>query len=96
LSAVERVRCEVALLGCEPESVVFTASGSEADNLAIKGAVRRQTELLQEVLERERPLQARLVERAFAPLDAIDVCGGRLALGLRRRRELVSVPRFER
>jgi cysteine desulfurase len=31
-------RFEVAtLLGCEPESVVFTASGSEADNLAIKG-----------------------------------------------------------
>jgi cysteine desulfurase len=36
--AVVRARCEVAaLLGCEPESVVFTASGSEADNLAIKG-----------------------------------------------------------
>jgi len=36
--AVERARAEVAaLLGCEPASVVFTASGSEADNLAIKG-----------------------------------------------------------
>lgn len=36
--AVVRARSEVAtLLGCEPESVVFTASGSEADNLAIKG-----------------------------------------------------------
>jgi cysteine desulfurase len=36
--AVGRARCEVAtLLGCEPEGVVFTASGSEADNLAIKG-----------------------------------------------------------
>ena len=36
--AVARARSEVAmLLGCEPESVVFTASGSEADNLAIKG-----------------------------------------------------------
>jgi cysteine desulfurase len=36
--AVERARAQVAaLLGCEPGSVVFTASGSEADNLAIKG-----------------------------------------------------------
>jgi cysteine desulfurase len=36
--AVARARSQVAtLLGCEPESVVFTASGSEADNLAIKG-----------------------------------------------------------
>jgi cysteine desulfurase len=36
--AVERARAQVAaLLGCEPDSVVFTASGSEADNLAIKG-----------------------------------------------------------
>jgi cysteine desulfurase len=36
--AVERARAQVAtLLGCEPESIVFTASGSEADNLAIKG-----------------------------------------------------------
>jgi cysteine desulfurase len=37
--AITRARCAVAmLLGCEPESVVFTSSGSEADNLAIKGA----------------------------------------------------------
>jgi cysteine desulfurase len=36
--AVERARAQVAtLLSCEPESIVFTASGSEADNLAIKG-----------------------------------------------------------
>jgi cysteine desulfurase len=36
--AVVRARSDVAtLLGCEPESVVFTARGSEADNLAIKG-----------------------------------------------------------
>jgi cysteine desulfurase len=37
-AAVEGARAEVAeLLGCDPESVVFTASGTEADNLAIKG-----------------------------------------------------------
>src|SRR5947209_12390337 len=36
--AVKRARAQVAaLLGCEPNSIVFTASGSEANNLAIKG-----------------------------------------------------------
>jgi cysteine desulfurase len=36
--AVAGARLEVsALLGCEPECVVFTGSGSEADNLALKG-----------------------------------------------------------
>jgi cysteine desulfurase len=36
--AVDAARSQVAaLLGCEPDSIVFTASGSEADNLAIKG-----------------------------------------------------------
>jgi cysteine desulfurase len=36
--AVDRARTQVAeLLGCEPECVVFTSGGSEADNLAIKG-----------------------------------------------------------
>ncbi len=36
--AIERARAQVAaLLGCHQDSVVFTASGSEADNLAIKG-----------------------------------------------------------
>jgi hypothetical protein len=33
--------------------------------------MQRQAELFQEVLERERALQARLVRRAFGPLDAV-------------------------
>jgi cysteine desulfurase len=37
--AVENARAQLAaLLGCAPTDIVFTASGSEADNLAIKGA----------------------------------------------------------
>jgi cysteine desulfurase len=37
--ALERARGQVAaLLGCEPDEVVFTSGGSEANNLAIKGA----------------------------------------------------------
>jgi cysteine desulfurase len=36
--AVDEARAQVAaLLGCEPDDIVFTASGSEGDNLAIKG-----------------------------------------------------------
>lgn len=40
--AVEHAREQVAaLLGCQPASIVFTASGSEANNLAIKGVALR-------------------------------------------------------
>jgi cysteine desulfurase len=38
--AVDRSRAQVArLLGCDPEEIVFTGSGSEATNLALKGLV---------------------------------------------------------
>jgi cysteine desulfurase len=41
--AVEDARADVAaLLGCQPLEVVFTSSGTEGDNLAIKGAARRK------------------------------------------------------
>ena len=39
--AVETARAQVAaLIGAEPEEITFTASGTEADNLALIGAVR--------------------------------------------------------
>ncbi len=41
-TALEDARDEVAaLLGADPSEVVFTAGGTEADNLAVKGAARR-------------------------------------------------------
>lgn len=37
--AVEKARAQVAgLLGCQPEEIVFTSGGTEANNYAIKGA----------------------------------------------------------
>ncbi|MFO0624007.1 MAG: cysteine desulfurase family protein [Polyangiales bacterium] len=37
-AAVERARAQVAaLLGCDPDEVVFTSGGTEANNLAIRG-----------------------------------------------------------
>jgi cysteine desulfurase len=39
--AVETARAQVAsLIGAEPDEIIFTASGTEADNLALVGAVR--------------------------------------------------------
>src|SRR5579864_6306598 len=40
-AAVDHARAQVAaLVGAEPEEIVFTASGTEADNLALIGAIR--------------------------------------------------------
>lgn len=42
-AAVERARAQVArLLGATPEEIVFTGSGTEADNLALVGALSAQ------------------------------------------------------
>ena len=41
-SAIDKARGQVAaLLGCEPDEVVFTSGGSEANNLALKGVAFR-------------------------------------------------------
>jgi cysteine desulfurase len=41
-AAVEQARAEVAaLVGAEPAEIVFTASGSEADNMALRGVAAR-------------------------------------------------------
>jgi cysteine desulfurase len=38
-SAIERARAQTAtLIGCEPDEIVFTSGGTEANNLALRGA----------------------------------------------------------
>jgi len=77
--AVETARAEVAaLLRAQPKEIVFTASGTEADNLALKGAfetaqpARRLIVSAIEhpaVLETARALSSRGAELLLAPVD---------------------------
>jgi hypothetical protein len=52
--------------------------------------LERQIELVQEVLERERELQRQLLERAFAPYDAVFDLLGQSATALHRQAEALS------
>jgi len=46
-AAVDEAREKVAaVLGCQPEEVIFTSCGSEADNLALRGAAMAQRKAL--------------------------------------------------
>ena len=67
--AVDEARARVgAAMGCAPAEVVFTSGGSEADNLALRGALDRHATLIsrdpaavllsevQALLSREAPL----------------------------------------
>src|SRR5271170_3340749 len=43
--AVDRARSQVAaLLGAEPDEIIFTSGGSEASNLALKGPIFRKVQ----------------------------------------------------
>ena len=79
--AVERARAQVAeLIGASPEEIVFTASGSEANNLALKGVLEAPGSARRRlivsaiehpsVLETARALAARGVGLTILPVDA--------------------------
>jgi cysteine desulfurase len=80
-AAVRRAREQVAaLLSCEAQNIVFTASGSEADNLAIKGVAltRSAGHLITSAIEHPgvlaacRYLQRRLGLRlTIVPVDGV-------------------------
>ncbi len=94
--AVETARLEVArLVGAQPEEIVFTATGSEANNLALKGATAaladaRRRRVLVSAVEHPSVLEAArwLGEHGFTlellPVRAngiVDPAGVREALG---------------
>jgi len=86
--AVEAARAAVAaLVGAAPEEMVFTASGSEANNLAIKGALATaaagRRRLVVSAVEHPSVLEtARALEAAGTPLTVVPVGReGRLDLG---------------
>jgi cysteine desulfurase len=79
--AVETARAQVAvLLGAEPKEIIFTASGTEANNLALIGVLEAAgagprhlvTSAIEHpaVLETARALAARGVRLTVAPVDA--------------------------
>ena len=93
--AIERARAQVAdLIGATPEEIVFTASGSEANNLALKGvmagasAERRRIVVSAiehpSVLETARALEARGFPLTVVPVSAtgiVDLARLRVAVG---------------
>ena len=75
-AAVERARESVAkLLGCRPAEIVFTSGGTEADNLAIFGLVRRGDHVITSTIEHHavlnscKHLQETGVEVTYLPAD---------------------------
>lgn len=78
-AAVEQARASVArLLGAEPSEVVFTGSGTEADNLAILGAIDPgevpRAHVLASAIEHPAVLEpCRRLERLGASLELVPV-----------------------
>jgi cysteine desulfurase len=101
--AVEEARARVAaLVGARSEEVVFTASGSEANNLALKGALAAAPEGRRRivvsaiehpsVLETARHLESRGASLTIVPVDAAGrVDPERLAAALAPDVAVVSV-----
>jgi cysteine desulfurase len=102
-ASVSRARTQVAaLLGCRPEEIVFTAGGSESNNLAIKGVAfaRRDRGRHLVISATEHPAvvePARFLEREGWSLSVVPVGAdgrvtpGDVARALRRDTVLVSV-----
>lgn len=78
-AAIEVARAEVAaLLGAEPEEIVFTGSGSEADNLALKGVALyhklRAVHVVTTAIEHDAVRKAALsLARLGVPVTAVPV-----------------------
>jgi methyl-accepting chemotaxis protein len=69
-SATDPLREWTSAMQSLTEAIGSTARQSDVAR-QLMAPMQRQAELVQEVLDRERELQAAVVQRAFAPLDAI-------------------------
>lgn len=79
-SAVEKARAQVAaLLGAQPAEIIFTASGTEADNLALAGAARAAegvSHLITSTIEHAAVLETcRFLERMGTPVTYLPANG---------------------
>jgi len=91
--AVDEARAQVAaLIGAQPEELVFTSGGTEADNLAIRGARVSEPRLVVSSVEHPaidlpaRALEKKGIVRVVLPVDA------RGRIDLERARELLATP----
>ncbi len=101
--AIELAREDTAkILGCSPEEIIFTGSGTESDNLAVVGAARalraRGSHLIVSAIEHKAVLEsARELERegftvTYFPVDRLGrVDPKKLAAAIRPDTVLVSV-----
>ena len=101
-NAVEKARAHVAaLIGAEPSEIIFTASGTEADNLALVGAIRARggpSHLITSAIEHAAVLETcHFLERtgtqvAYLPINADgQVDPSSLLRALRSETRLVSI-----
>lgn len=101
-AGVDEARADVAsLVGAQPGEIVFTASGTEADNLAIRGVLEREPAGAHlvvtafehpAVIETAKHLESRGVEVAYLPVGGDGVVSPEsLAAALRPNTRLVSV-----
>ncbi len=100
---VEEQRAKVAsLIGASPEGIIFTSSGAEANNLAIKGVAfakqKKGNHIIVSAIEHHSVLNsARFLERmgfeaSFLPVDEYGlVSPGRLMEAIRPETVLVSI-----
>ena len=101
-AGVDEARADVAaLIGAHPGEIVFTGSGTEADNLAIRGLLDRSPEDAHlvvsafehpAVIETARFLETRGLEVTYLPVGADGVVSpDSLAAALRSNTHLVSI-----
>jgi cysteine desulfurase len=98
-AAVERARASVAtLLGCRPAEVVFTAGGTEADNLALFGIAEPGDHIITSTIEHHavlyacQELEKRGCEVTIVPVDGHGLVDpGDVRKALRPNTKVISI-----